>query len=178
VFKKTYFVILFLFFTSLSFSQAKMGYIVSEQIVQQLPEAQAVIKQLENLQKDIVDTLQNMEKDLQARAAEFQQKESLMTDDAKKKANKELLELDTKNREYRQKKSDELQKKQETLLAPIMDKIQKALEAVAKEENLAFIFDKSQRIPVLLYGDAEYNYTNKVLDYLIRGSKTTKKKGK
>jgi outer membrane protein len=178
VFKKTYFVILFLFFTSLSFSQLKMGYIISDQIIQQLPEAQAATKQLESIQKDIVDTLQSLEKDLQAKYADFQQKEGLMTEDAKKKTQKDLVELDTKNREFRQKKSDELQKKQEALLTPIMEKVQKALEAVAKEENLAFIFDKSQRIPVLLYGDVEYNYTNKVLDYMIRGAKTPKKKGK
>jgi len=160
------------------FSQLKIGYVMSDQILLQLPEAQEAQKQLEALQKESLDSLSAMDKDIQAKYADYQQKESLMTEDAKKRAQQELYDLQNRMQQYRQKKSEELQKKRDILLQPISERIQQTIEKVAKEENFNFIFDKSQQLPVLLYGDLEYNITNKVLDLMIRGSKSTKKKGK
>jgi outer membrane protein len=176
VYKKLFFILVLGLFIApvLVKSQVKLGFIISDQILQQLPEAQTAQKQLDAFQKEAIDTLQGIERDLQTKNAEFQQKESLMTEDAKKKAYKELSEQYAKYQEIQKKKSDELQKKRESLMQPIVEKINKTIEIVAKDEGLSFVFDK----PVLLYGDQEFNITNKVLDLMIRGAKSTKKKGK
>ena len=45
--------------------------------------------------------------------------------------------------------AQDIQKQQETLLAPITDKIQKAIQAVGAENGFTFIYDLS--IPAILY---------------------------
>ena len=177
--KISFFLTLFVFIPILALSQQKIGFVITDEVFRQLPEAQAASKQLEGIQKESVDTLLSIERDLQAKYGDFQQKESMMPEESKKKAQKEIVDLQNKYQELKQKKSDDLQKRREALLQPIIEKIQKTIEQVAKDEGLSFVFDKTQSLPVMLYGDAEFNITNKVLDVMIRGgAKTPKKKNK
>lgn len=46
-----------------------------------------------------------------------------------------------------------------------------AIEEVAKEEKLNFVFDKVEDAALLLYAEAKFDYTFKVLDRLKRGAK-------
>ena len=177
--KKVFFLmILGIFFAPALLSQVKLAWVNSEQIIAQLPEAQDAQKILEDMQKITIDSLGLMEKDFQTKLADYQQQESMMNEDAKKKKQLELQDLRDKWNQYRQKKTDDISKRRDDLMRPIMEKIQKAIDQLAKDENLNFIFDKTSAIPVVLYGDAEYNLTNKLLDMMIRGGKTVKKKGK
>jgi outer membrane protein len=179
VYKKISFFLLLgiLSIPSLTYSQVKIGYIISDQILAQYPEAIEVSKQLQAMDKEANDTLVAMQKEYQTKAAEYSQNKDLMPESSKKKAEQELVDLSNKFALYKQNKAEELQKKQETLLQPILEKLQKTIEQVAKDEGLAFIFNKNQ-YSVLIYGDNEYNLTNKVLDLMIRGDKGPKKKGK
>ena len=80
--------------------------------------------------------------------------------------------LDFQNQKLGQ--NGEAQQLRDKKLAPIRDKILKAIEAVAKEEGFSFVFDKANDI-LLLYADSKYDLTYKVLDRLKRGSaKSTK----
>jgi Skp family chaperone for outer membrane proteins len=54
-------------------------------------------------------------------------------------------------------------------MSPVKDKIIKAIQSVAKEEGMSFVFDKGAEVPVLLFGDAKFDVTFKVLDRLKRG---------
>jgi outer membrane protein len=179
VYKKILYFLLFgiLIIPCLTNAQLKIGYISSDQIMQQYPEAVEATKQLAVMDKEANDSLLAMQKEYQTKAAEYQQNKDLMQESSKKKTEQELQDLQSKYLEFRQKKTEEIQKKQETLLQPVLDKLQKTIEQVAKEEGLTFIFNKNQT-GVLLYGDSEFNLTNKVLDLMIRGTKGNKKKGK
>jgi len=51
------------------------------------------------------------------------------------------------------------------------DKVLAAIEEVAKEEKLNFVFDKIEDAALLLYAESKFDYTFKVLDRLKRGDK-------
>ena len=173
MYKKLLFFLLFqMFLISGMFAQTKIGYVISDQILQSLPEAQDASKKLEGLKKEAMEAIDTLQREVQTKLTDYQQKESLMTDDAKKKAQKELYDLDARLKELTQKKSDELKKENETLMKPIVEKMNTAIESVAKEEGFSVILDKN----VILYGDQQINITNKVLDIMIRSGKTTPKK--
>ena len=63
----------------------------------------------------------------------------------------------------------ELARETEKLLAPLRDRIKNAITAVAKEEKYSFIFDKTESIQILLYGDPAHDVTFKVIDRMKRG---------
>jgi len=164
--------------TAIASAQAqKLSFVDSERIINDLPEAQAAQKDLEKTIKGWQDQLQKMSDDFQKAVTEYQKKEAVMAPAAKDAEQQRLQDMRQKALDFQNQKlgqNGEAQKLRDTKLAPIRDKILKAIEAVAKEEGFSFVFDKANDI-LLLYADSKYDLTYKVLDRLKRGSaKSTK----
>jgi outer membrane protein len=62
-----------------------------------------------------------------------------------------------------QKAQTELAKKENDLVAPIVDKIKKVVEKVAKDKGLSMVIQSSQTTPIVVYAANEVNLTNDVL---------------
>ena len=165
-----------LFLTPSLFSQSRIAFINSEQVIVQLPEAQEAQKILEEMQITARDSIQLLEETFKEKLDEYQLLESQMTEEAKRQKQTELTEIQNYYQMFTRRKSDEIQKMRDDLMRPILERIQKAIDQLAKDEGLNFIFDKTAAIPVLLYGDNQYNLTNKLLDIMIRGVKTAPRK--
>jgi outer membrane protein len=163
---------LFLSGTSLQAQSQKIGFVNSNKIFQELPEAKEAQKRLDAIVKPLQDTLEAKQKEIEARYEEYQKKEALMTEAAKKSAQQEIVELQQKYQAYRQDKlgnEGELARRQEQILNPIKEKILKGIERIAKEEKYGFVFDQTEAVKVLLYGDPAADLTYKVIDRLKRG---------
>ena len=95
-----------------------------------------------------------------------------MTETAKKTEQQKLVEFQRKAEEYRVAKlgnEGELARETEKLLTPLRERIKNSIAAVAKEEKYSFVFDKTETIQILLYGDPAHDVTYKVIDRLKRG---------
>ncbi len=163
---------------ALSFSQAKVAYVNSQKILEELPEAQKAQKELDELLKGWQDELEKMGKDLQQGLEDYQKKKDLMAPDRKEAEERRLTDLQQKAREYQNQKfgqGGEAVTTREKKLAPIREKVLKAIEAVAKEDGFTFVFDKAGDT-LLLFADAKFELTYRVIDRLKRGTaaKSTK----
>jgi outer membrane protein len=150
----------------------KIGYVNSAKIFQELPAAQDAQKKIEAIGKPYRDTLEAIQTELQTRYDEYQKKEGLMTDAAKKAEQQKLMEMQNRLQQYRLEKfgnDGELAQRTEQILNPIRERIKTAIGAVAKEEKYGFVFDKTEQIQILLYGDPTADITFKVIDRLKRG---------
>jgi outer membrane protein len=150
-------------------AQQKIGFVNSTKIFQELPEAKEAQKKLEAIAKPIQDEIDRREKAIQDKLDAYKQKESLMNDAAKKAAQQEIYDMDQKLREYKLEKlgnDGELAKQQDKILNPIKEKILKAIEKIAKELKYTFVFDQTENIRVLLYGEPSADLTYKVIDRL------------
>lgn len=160
----------------------KTAYVNSETILRELPEAQAAQKELETTLKGWQDELEKMGKELQEGLDDYQKKQALMDPTAKAAKEKSLQDLQQKAREYQFQKFDqrdgEAVKLREKKLAPIQEKVLKAIEGVAKEDGFNFVFDKITNASILLYADAKFDLTYRVIDRLKRGSATKQKDSK
>jgi Skp family chaperone for outer membrane proteins len=144
----------------------------SSKILQEFPEAQDAQKKIDGFQQRIQDSLEIFNKDYQDRLKEYQQKEGMMTDVSKKAAQQDLIMLEQRYGDFRERKlsrDGELAQYTAKLLDPIKDKVLKIIAQVAKDEKLTFVFDKTEAIQILLYGDLKYDYTNLIIDRLKRG---------
>ena len=77
-----------------------------------------------------------------------------MTDDKKLNAQQKIVKMEqtlwiSEDKNLAQ-GTGEIYKKQEELFAPVKEKIYAAIEKVAKEENMQFVFDKSGDIILAL----------------------------
>ncbi|MGA8265823.1 MAG: OmpH family outer membrane protein [Ignavibacteriaceae bacterium] len=151
----------------------KLGYVDSQTILAQFPEAikaQGDLDALVSQWNSHVDTLTAA---LQKEYADYQKQAKTMPEDKQLAAQQKLLKQQQDIDNYKKQKfaqpSGEIYKENETIFGPVKAKVYKAISDVAKEEGMQFVFDKAGDA-VLLYGDPAYDITYKVLDKLKRGT--------
>ncbi len=155
-------------FSSVAFSQLKIGFVDSKTIMSKLPDAQDANQKLNALIKEWQAELNKMQADKKAKEADFDRRKLIMTEQMRNDMEAEINKLDKQINEYRDQKfgtNGELFQKQEELMKPVQNKVFNAIQDVAKEENLDFVFDKSNAV-VLLYAKDKYDITTLVLDKL------------
>lgn len=158
------------FAASVSLAQTqKIAYVNSSKIFNELPEAVAAGKNLEAYAKPIQDTLAQMQKALEDKYADYQKRESMLTDAAKRTEQQSLQEMQQHAREYAQAKDQELAHQREQLFTPVKEKILKAIEKIAKAEKYSFVLDQNENVNIVLYADPKDDLTNRVIDHLKRG---------
>ena len=148
-----------------SSAQMKIGYINSEAIMQQLPEAQDAQKQLDAISTDWQTELTKMQTDLQHRFEDYDKKKLVMSDKRRAEIEKDLQDLEKKMIDYRTAKfgaNGELFSKQNELMKPVQDKLFKAVKDIADEGGYDYVFDKSSTT-LLMYSNEKNDLTSKVL---------------
>jgi outer membrane protein len=150
----------------------KIGYVNSAKIFQERPDAQAAQRRIDAVAKPYQDSLEAMQKELTSRYEDYQKKEGLMNDASKRSEQQKLIEMERQFNQYRLEKFGNdgiIARESEKILAPIREKIRVSIANVAKEEKYAFVFDRTEQVQVLLYGDPAHDITFKVIDRLKRG---------
>lgn len=164
--------ILFISSTSIFAQGEKIGYVDSQIILTQYPaaiKAQGDLDALTNLWSAQIDS---MTLEYQQALSNYQQQASVMTEEQQLAAQQTIVGMEQRVVEFRRQKfsqpDGEIFQKQENIFAPVKTSIYDAIQKVAKEEGMKFIFDKSGDI-LLLYADSSFDVTFKVLDQLKRG---------
>jgi len=160
-------IILFVY-PGLSFGQLKIGYVDSKTIMDKLPDAQDANQKLNALIKEWQAELNKMEADKKAKEEDYDRRKLIMTEQMRNDLEAKIKKLDKEINDYRDKKfgtNGELFQKQEELMKPVQNKVFNAIQDVAKEQDLDFVFDKSNEV-VLLYAKDKFDITSLVLDKL------------
>lgn len=174
---KTFFTIFAFLLFSFTHAQ-KMGVVDTEYILNKMPEYQEAAARL-NAQ---IDT---WEQDLQRLQAEYDQKKSafenervLLIGDQLKLREKEVLDLDKSIKtttSLRFGKNGEITQLRTNLVQPFQDQIWTAIKEMSEKNGLGIVFDKSNDVNVIFL-QKRYDYTDKVLDILLKGTKDKEKK--
>ncbi len=141
--------------------QQKIGYVNSAKIFQELPAAQDAQRRIDAMSRPVQDSLEAMQRDLQVRYEDYQKREALLNDAAKKTEQQRLIEQERRMNEYRVQKlgnDGDLARETEKLLNPLRDRIKAAISTVAKEEKYSFRVrqDRDNSDPALRRPDARY----------------------
>lgn len=149
-------------FVSLGLNAQKFGYINSQELIEQIPEVKEATSNLETYQQQLAKQGQDMLQRLQTKYQDLERKQAngeispkqMETEVAK------LKEEEGKLMEFEQSSQQKLLEKNESLLTPIRDKIQAAIDAVASENGYTFIFDYATGF--VLYADASTDVSSLV----------------
>jgi outer membrane protein len=151
--------------SSFAMGQAKIGYVSTEAIMKQLPDAQDAQKQLDQLVVDWQAELNKMQQDWQKKFDDYEKRKLIMTEQRRADIEKEMRELDSRIADFRNKRfgqNGDLFAKQNELMKPVQDRVFKAIQDVAVEEAYDYVFDKSGEI-LLMYANTKHDLTPKVL---------------
>lgn len=145
---KSFLFLAIIFVSTTAFAQ-KLGHINSNELLLAMPERATVENEIKSYASELEAQLSAMTKEYQTKVADFQAKEATMTDMIRKSKITEITDLEARIQEFQAGAQQDLQKKEETLLKPIIDKAKQAIEDVATENNYTYIFDSG--VGVLLY---------------------------
>ncbi len=170
------FTVFFLIF-GLNFVNAqRFGYIDTDFILNKMPEYAKAQGEIDELSAAWEKEVQDMDKKIRAMYSALQAEQVLLTDEMKKERTSAIEKKEAEMKEYQKKVFGFgglfFLKKQE-LIKPIQDKVWDAVDKVAKQNNLAIVFDKAGEL-VMIYTDPRYDYTDFVLDELGLGDPNDK----
>ncbi len=166
--KRLFFLSVVILFAGVSFAQLKIGYVDSDTIFDQLPDAQDARQKLDLLIQEWQQKLNQMQSDWKAKYDDYEKRKLIITDQTRAELESELIKLEQEIAAYREKKfgtNGELFQKQDELMKPIQNKVFNAISEVAVEENMDYVFDRSGDI-LLLYAKDDYDLTVKVMNKL------------
>ncbi|MFY1045116.1 OmpH family outer membrane protein [Chryseobacterium sp. GP-SGM7] len=163
-----------------SFSNAqKVGIIDTQYILDKMPE----YKEAEARLNSQIDT---WEQDLQRLQSEYEQKRSafenervLLIGDQLKLREKEVLDLEKNIKtttSLRFGKTGEINQLRANLVEPFEDQIWTAVKTMSEKNGLGIVLDKTDNNVIFL--QKRYDYTDKVLDVLLKGTGDKKEKKK
>ncbi len=164
--------LIFVAANNISNETRKFGYVNTMDIFQLMPEAgkadTALAKYAEELEKELEDMYAEYEKKVKDYQAKLSERSAALNQSKQE----EILQLQQRIQRTEQAFQQELVEKQRKLLAPIEEKIDKAVNEVAKENGISYIFDTSKG--AILYADEKDDIAPLVIKKL--GLKEPKKK--
>ena len=143
-------------------AQQKFAYVNSQELLQDLPEVKAADAEIQTLQQQMQKKGQEMFESYQNKAMELQRKRDageLSPRQLEAEAEK-LSEDENKIRQFDTEMQTSILQKQQELLAPIQEKVNNAIEEVAKSQGYTMVFDSSAGS--ILYADDATNITSQV----------------
>jgi outer membrane protein len=156
----------------------RFGYVDTDFILNKMPDYKKAQDEIDRLSDSWEKEIQDMAKKIEAMYSAYQAEQVLLTDEMKKDRTEAIQKREAELKEYQKKVFGFgglfFLKKQE-LVKPVQDKIWDAADKVAKQNNLAIIFDKAGEL-VMIYTDPRYDYTDFVLEELGLGDPNDKVK--
>jgi outer membrane protein len=147
----------------------KIGYTNAEYILSNMPEAKQIESDLKVHEQQLSSQLEAKSKDFQAKYQEYQQNAQNMIPEVRADKEQELQNLQNSIQKFQQDAQMSLQRKSGELLEPVFEKIQNAIDAVAKANGYTHVFNSGQPeagLNILLYARDEDNISDLVLKQL------------
>ena len=130
-------------FISATYAQNKLGYINSRELLEVMPEVKKADSSLQIYAKSFQDQLESMSKEYESKVKDFQANEKTMNEAVKEVKVKEVQQLQERMETLQQSAQEKTAKRREEMYKPILEKADKAIKDVAKENKYDYIFDAS-----------------------------------
>ena len=174
---RLYFITVFFVIFGLNFVNAqRFGYIDTDFILNKMPDYKKAQDEISQLAEAWQKEVQDMDREIQSMYSALQAEQVLLTEELKKERTEAIQKKEAELKEYQKKVfgfGGLYFLKQQELVKPIQDKVWDAVDKVAKQNNLAIVFDKAGEL-VMIYTDPRFDYTDFVLDELGLGDPNDK----
>jgi outer membrane protein len=151
-------------------SGLKLGWLNSAALLDGLPEKTKADSDIAKYAKSFQELIEEMGKEYQSKLQQYQKDEKGMSDAIKEVKQKEIQDLGNRIQTTEQSAQDKISQKKQEIYGPILEKADKAIKAVAKEQGYDYIFDAGAGGGALLFARDSDNITQ-----IVRTKMTAKK---
>ena len=156
----------------------KIGYVNSQKILQNYKEAQDAQKKFDEINAGWEAEALEMQKRLQDLADELESQSLLLSEQRKQEKQAEMQNLYTQFQAFQMQKwqqpDGEAYKKEQELMAPIVETIRGVIKKIGGEQDFNYIFD-SVAGNIVYVSDDQTDLTDAVIEELNKDVKTTEK---
>ena len=124
----------------------KFGHIDMQQLVTVMPEYAAAMEKMQKEGDELEDMLSTMQQEYQKMVQEYTENRATMSDLVRQAKEDDISAKAQRIETFRGQAEEQIQKKQQDLYQPIVDKADSLIAVVAKENNLLYVFDMSTRV--------------------------------
>ncbi len=152
------FVIIALFVASIGVqaqTSVKIGYVDFAQIVSAMPGQDSINQKLQAHVASLESQMKAMQTEYESKINNYQATQATMSQIIKQTKEKEILDLQTRIEAFNQQAQYEIQNKQMELTQPLIERIQRAILAVGKENGFTYILNGNEQI--ILYSEGGIN---------------------
>ncbi|MDO5607064.1 MAG: OmpH family outer membrane protein [Capnocytophaga sp.] len=159
--------------TSMMTAQTKVAHIDMQKLLEEMPDMKSADAQLKKLQQTYTADIEASIKELQAKAQTYQNEAAALTDDQLRaresefmRKSEEIQSMENNIRQAQQTAAQEIQKKQQELIEPILNKIKNAVDKVAKAQGIQYVLNSSSGSGVIVaQGTDLYSSVKKELGF-------------
>lgn len=148
---KLFVVALFVAFSVQTMAQSKIGHINFDELVSLMPGQDSINKALENYVAGLESQSMSMQTELESKYADYQANQATMSEIIRQTKEKEIMDLQQRIEAFNQQAQYDIQNKQFELTQPLLNRAQKAIEDVAKENGFTYIINSN--VQILLYAN-------------------------
>ena len=144
----------------------KIGYTSMDYLLGNVPEAKDIQNQLTIQRTQLENESSRMKKEFEDKYKAYEAGSAQMSDVIKADREKELQNLQTRFQEFQRTSESTLQQKYQQLVSPVLQKIQKNIDAVARENGYSHVFNLDAgagTAVILLYAPEDGNISDIVL---------------
>jgi outer membrane protein len=134
--------------TAITLHAQKFGHVSSEQLLVAMPEYDSAQVKVEELRTHYTLEIERIQVEINKKIEEFSAAEATMSELIKEAKASEIQELQMRLQNYSQTAQQDLQQQGQMVMQPVMEKARKAIEEVAKENGLIYVFDMTQGNPI------------------------------
>ena len=135
-------------------AQVKIAHVNTAEILDVMPEKAKAEKDLEKYYGELQTQLQTMAKEYQTKLQDYEANQATMSNLVKQSKEKEIVDLQTRIQQFQASAEQEFEGKRAELLAPMLEKVQNAINAVGKEKGYTYILDLATGAAVYVGTDA------------------------
>ena len=125
----------------------KLAHVDVQAIFGLMPEKATATKEVEDYAKTLEDQMQIMYKEYETKANDYKANQANWSDLIKQDKEQEIMSLQQRIQNFQQQAEADLANRESALLEPIQNKIKDAINAVASEQGITYVYDKT----LLLY---------------------------
>ncbi len=132
----------------------KFGHINSDELFSLMPERDTILAQMQALQTELQNTLEIMQVEYNNKLNDYTNEAENLSDLVRQTKEEELMDLSQRITNFQQSADQQLQTKQMELMQPVIQKAEKAIKDVARENGFTYIFDLS-RGPIIYFDETK-----------------------
>ncbi len=154
-------------------SQPRVGYLNPQTVLDNLPEKDAIERQLNRFLDQREAEFEEKAIEFQNILARFQQEAPELSEAENRRRQQELRVKDQELEDFQRRMQRELEQRQSELLGPILQEMNSIIEAIAVEKNLDYVLNEAtgEGELFLLYvsdqGKEQLNLTDEVLSRML-----------